>query len=233
MNTILDFSNLSLVDLTHTLSPEVPSWSGGCGFQQEIISDYDEDTSATTFRVHSIAMLAGMGTHLDAPAHCIPGGIDIASISIQQLITPCVVIDVSSRADETYSVSVEDVQLFETNYGVINQNSLVIVRTGWDEFWQQPERYRNNLIFPTISIQAGELLLARNIAGLGIDTLSPDNPTSGFPVHQLILGAGKYIVENVANSALLPPRGAYTIALPLKIQGGTESPIRLIGVIAS
>lgn len=65
---------------------------------------------------------------------------------------------------------------------------------------------------------------------LGIDTLSPDNEVDGFPVHRLVLGSGKYIIENVANAGLMPPVGAYTFALPIKIQDGAESPIRLVAV---
>lgn len=66
--------------------------------------------------------------------------------------------------------------------------------------------------------------------GLGIDTLSPDTRDSGFPVHQLVLGAGKYIIENIANAKKLPTTGCCIIALPIKIQHGTESPIRLVGI---
>ena len=39
-----------------------------------------------------------------------------------------------------------------------------------------------------------------------------------------------YIVENIANSASLPPLSCYSLALPIKIEGGTEAPIRLIAL---
>ncbi len=96
--------------------------------------------------------------------------------------------------------------------------------------WHTPEKYRNQLQFPSISIEAALLLLERKIVGLGIDTLSPDTPSSGYPVHQAILGAGLYLVENVANAHLLPTVGAFSLALPLSIQGGTESPMRFVGL---
>jgi kynurenine formamidase len=65
-------------------------------------------------------------------------------------------------------------------------------------YWDIPERYHNHYQFPTVSREAAKLLLLRNISGLGIDTLSPDGPDDDYPVHQLLLGANKYIVENVA-----------------------------------
>jgi kynurenine formamidase len=155
---------------------------------------------------------------------------DIASIPLEQLIAPCIVIDVSARAHENYRVTPDDIRHFETTYGPINKKSFVIIYTAWDKFWNNKDEYRNNLIFPTISSEATELLLERDIVGLGIDTLSPDNEADGFPVHRLVLGSGKYIIENIANAGLMPPVGAYTFALPIKIQDGAESPIRLIAI---
>ena len=53
--------------------------------------------------------------------------------------------------------------------------------------------------FPAFSAASAELLLKRNVAGIAIDTLSPDCLDPDFTVHTLILGAGKYIIENIAD----------------------------------
>jgi kynurenine formamidase len=82
-----------------------------------------------------------------------------------------------------------------------------------------------------VSVEAARLLLERDIVGLRIDTLSPDSPHSKFAVHQLLLSNEKYIVENVANTDKLPPTGSWCLIAPLKIAGGTEAPVRLIGLI--
>lgn len=79
-----------MIDLTHTLLPTVPHWSGSCGFQMQMTRDYADSTAEVKFRVQNIEMCAGVGTHMDAPAHCIAGGTDIAGITLQQLIVPCV-----------------------------------------------------------------------------------------------------------------------------------------------
>ncbi len=60
---------------------------------------------------------------------------------------------------------------------------------------------------------------------------SPDTPESNYPVHKTLLGAGKYLVENVANAQSMPPIGGFTLALPIRLQGMTEAPFRLIGLI--
>ena len=175
-------------------------------------------------------MRAGIGTHMDAPNHCIEGGMDIASIPLKNLIRPFVVINVEGKAHETYQVTYEDIKEFESTHGIIPSHHIVIIHTGWGKYWNQ-EKFRNDLQFPSVSIEAAEVLLKRGIVGLGIDTLSADTGSSSFSVHQLLLENNVYLLENVSNSGMLPPKGGYLIALPLKIQDGTESSVRLIAVI--
>ena len=220
------------VDLTHTISSEIPTWEGDCGFNHDITSDYNSCTTPVQFRVQKINMVAGLGTHLDAPAHCIPGGRTVDKLELNELIAPCVVIDVSKIAHESYSLTLDDIIAFEQTHGRIAEGCFVIIRTGWEQFWATPAKYRNNHIFPSISGEAAQLLLERDIVGLGIDTLSPDRSDSGYPVHAIFLGANKYIVENVANSGMLPPIGSFAFVLPIKNKEGTEAPIRLIALIS-
>lgn len=220
-----------IIDLTHPLSLDVPTWSGSCGFCLEIKKDYEK-----IFRVQQIKMHAGIGTHMDAPSHRFQEGISIADIPLEQLIVPACVIDVSQKADPDYEISVEDIEHYEITYGTIPKHSLVIGYTGWDRFWTNKEAYRNldetgRMHFPAFSANAAKLLLQKDVAGIAIDTFSPDCLDFSFPVHQLILGAEKYIIENIANASQLPAKGSYVIALPLRIEEGTESPIRIIALI--
>src|SRR3990167_3284925 len=224
---------MKLIDLTHALNETIPAWDLGCGFQKILNSDYKDCVGDVKFRNQRLSCFAGIGTHMDAPSHCIPGGLSIADIPLEKLIQPCIVIDASQKANEHYCVSVDDINAFEKQHGVIQKNVFVIFHTGWCQYWNEPERYRNNLLFPSVSIEAAQLLLDRDIVGMGIDTLSPDSGGKYFPVHQAILGAGRYIVENVANANQLPSVGAQIIALPLKIEEGAESPIRLIAMLVS
>lgn len=221
----------NIIELTHLLSPAVPTWNGSCGFCLEIKKDYDK-----VFRVQQIKMHAGLGTHMDAPSHRFPGGMSIDEISLEKLIAPVCVVDVSKKADADYEISVEDIENYEGIYGKIASGSLVIGYTGWGHFWGDPKAYRNadtagQMHFPAFSKKAAELLIKRGVVGLAIDTLSPDCLDKSFPVHQLILGEGKYIIENIANASLLPPQGGYAITLPLRAEGCSEAPVRMIGFI--
>lgn len=219
------------IDLTHQLLPSMPSWSGSCGFNAEIKSDYANAAAEETgFRIQQIKMHAGIGTHIDAPAHCFAGAKTVAQLSLDHLITHCIMIDVSHQATETFSVSPTDITMFEQQYGRITKNSFVVFYSGWDTYWSTPERYCNHYHFPSIGRDAIALLLERDIAGVGIDTLSPDRPSDGFPVHEQMLGAGKYIVENIANARSLPPTGSYSFVLPINFAEGAEAPVRAIAL---
>lgn len=220
-----------LVDLTHSLTASTPSWDNSCGFKHTTSLDYADCTSEVKFRVQGINMPAGIGTHMDAPAHCDSQGKTIDAVSLQDCLAPCVVIDISEKAHETYLCSLQDILDFEKQHQPIQSGDFAIIHTGWARHWSSSEQYRNNLQFPSVSKEAAQLLVERDIVGLGIDTLGPDTAESGYPVHQIILGHGKYLVENVANADLLPPVGSYILIAPLLVSGGTEAPIRLIGFI--
>ena len=224
-------THFKMIDLTHTLSSEVPTWDGSCGFYLESKNEDDQ-----LFRVQKMKMDAGIGTHMDAPAHLFPERASIADIPCEQLIVPACIINVTERAHADYEISLKDVVDYELHYGPIQPQSIVIAYTGWSRYWNDPHAYRNadasgHMHFPAFSAPTVAFLLTRNIAGIGIDTLSPDCLDHSFPVHRLVLEAGKYIIENVADCSQMPAKGGYIMSLPLKCQGSTESPIRMIGLV--
>lgn len=221
----------TLIDLTHTLNSSISTWNGGCGFDHTVHIDYHDCKGQDIFRVMKIIMHAGIGTHMDAPSHCIPGGKTIADFNLNDLIFPCIVIDLSQKMHARYSVSQEDIINFEKIYGTITKNSCVLIRTGWETWWNTPLKYHNNHVFPSLSLSAAHLLVDRQVAALGIDTLSPDRPEDGFAVHRLFLGNGNILIENVAHLDSMPAVNGFVMIAPLKIEQGTESPIRLIGLV--
>lgn len=222
---------MRLIELTQVLSERAPSWGGSCGFCAEVKKDYDR-----MFRVQKVQMHAGIGTHMDAPSHRFSGAASIGEIPLEELIVPVYVMDVRSKADAHYEISCEDILEFEAQWGEIAPETLFIGFTGWSRFWTDVESYRNvdergQMCFPAFSRDAAALLLERGVVGIGIDTLSPDCSNSDYPVHRIFLGANKYIIENIGDCSLMPPKGAFAIALPLRALGLTECPIRLVGVI--
>lgn len=216
------FKSSQVIDLTQTLSSQIPSWDGSIAFSLK-----DED---------QICMLTSAGTHIDAPAIFFEQGMSIDQIPFSQLFGPACVIDVSKKAEADYQIQPRDIEEYEAIYGPIPQHSIVVGYTGWSRFWNDPKAYRNadakgRLHFPTFAVSAIELLLKRKISGVAIDTLALEPLHSTFPAHQLLLGASKFIIENIANASKLPPKGAYIFAVPLKIEKGPEAPARVFALI--
>ena len=138
-------------------------------------------------------------------------------------------------ADGIYNGDIAD---WEKEHGQIPQAAVVVTRTGWESRWNSPKTYRNaepkgTLHFPGYSQDAARFLVeGRNVIGLGIDTLSIDyGPSKDFPVHKYTLSHSLYHLENVANLAHVPPSGATLLVAPIKLEGGSGGPVRILALI--
>lgn len=221
-----------LIDMTHTLTSSSCAWQGGCGYFPETKLDYNPN-KPLSFKVNQIKMHAGIGTHIDMPSHCHPNGRTLEQVYLDEMLCPLCVVDVSSECHPDLLVTQDHLQHYEDRYGRIPKQSLVVIATGWEQYWHQPEQYHNQYQFPHCSPCLSKKLLERNISALGIDTLSPDRPDSGFPTHKTLLQGNKLIIENVANARKMPASGGRAIIAPCKLEGLTEGPIRLLGLIES
>lgn len=220
-----------LIDLTQTIEVGIPDWDGCCGFQMHNTMDYDAGARAQEFKAPN-----GIGTHMDAPSHFVMDSTDIAGIGLERLVCPGVVIDVSHQTNQDYAIIIDDIIEFENKHGDVPDGAIVIGYSGWCVKWNSPNEYRNEdkhgvMHYPKFSVASIEYLLKRNINGIAVDTLSPDGSDYNFPVHHKLLGAGKFIIENLNVPQALPTTGFTIVALPIKIKGATEAPCRVIAFI--
>lgn len=222
--------NFKAIDLTHTIYEDIPTWDDKDGFRLSVSLDYSDWPAPNSFRANAIQCSAGIGTHLDAPSHMFPAGRTVDQLREDELIANCVVINVSDESDPKYKIMPTTVERFEKVHGVVPKSSFVIFYTGWERFWNTREKYHNNHNFPSVHPLVAEMLVKRGVVGIGIDTMSCDTGQEGFPVHRIILGADKYLVENVAQAAQLPPVGSKIFVLPMKIAHATEAPVRLMAL---
>ncbi len=223
-----------VVDLSHTLTPNIPVWPGNPPFELRNLARHEQGYYANAF-----SCAEHTGTHIDAPIHFIPQQRYASDIPAPSLVGEARVIDIHRQVsrDPDYALSVRDIRDHENRYGVIPPRSFVIARTGWEERWKKPSEYVNQdeegvMHFPGFSPQAISLLLERGINGVGIDTLSIDpGPSKDFAAHKVLLRAGKIAIENLTNLKDLPPRGASLIVGALKIWEGSGAPARVFALI--
>lgn len=227
-------NNFRFVDLTHTLDEHIPTWPGSVRFQRELRVDYPQG-----YLLYNYLQTAGIGTHMDAPAHFVRGGRGIADIPLTELIASGCVLDVRTQVQKNadYKINADDIAQWEKQYGLITQGALVLACTGWSQRWPDEARYRNaddkNIMrFPGFGADAATLLVERGIVGVGIDTLSLDNGSStDYAAHHIFLGNDLYQLENLTALEQLPATGACLFALPIKIKDGPEAAARVIALV--
>jgi kynurenine formamidase len=228
---------VEVVDLGYALNEQNPYWPGEgySPFHFEILATLEADG------VYSGAFSTAehLGTHLDAPNHFEPGQPSVDQIKLEELIAPLVVVDIreNCRSNPDYRLSREDLETWEKQNGPIPPGSVVFGLTGWGQYWNDYERYKNQdisgqLHFPGFSEAAALFLVEeREIRGIGIDTLSVDYGLStNFSIHHIVNGEAAYHIENAANLDKVPLSGAWVMIAPIKIEQGSGGPARVWAV---
>jgi kynurenine formamidase len=241
--------SVRFVDLTQPLSERTPviqlppPFANTPSWKTHEISRYDERGPAWYWNRFEGG--EHTGTHLDAPNHWVSGrdGEDVASIPLERLVGPAVVIDRSQEAarDPDYLLSRDDVRAFEAEHGPLPAGGWLLYRTGWDSRAQDAAAFLNanetGPHTPGIEPELARWLAEESpIAGVGVETVGTDAGAAhsfepAFPCHSFLLGAGKYGLTQLANLAQLPPVGALLVVLPLKLTGGSGSPCRAMALV--
>jgi kynurenine formamidase len=232
-----------VVDLTYAYDADTVYWPTDTnGFQLEQLA-YGTTDAGFFYAANAFATAEHGGTHLDAPIHFAADRWTAEAIPLDRLIGPAVVIDVADQAaaDRDYELTELDVEAWEAEHGAIAEGAIVLLRTGWGRYWPDRARYlgddtpgdASNLHFPSYGADAARgLVEARKVAVLGVDTASIDPGTStDFWVHRIANEANVPGLENVANLGELPPTGAWIVALPMKIAGGSGAPARIVALL--
>lgn len=231
------------VDLTYDFDSTTLYWPTARPFRLEVVSA-QRTAAGYYYAANNFAAAEHGGTHLDAPRHFAAGKHSTEQIPITQLVGAAVVIDVSPQAAEhrDYLITPADLEAWERAHTPIPTGAIVVFRTGWGRRWPDRARYLGTtktgpgavteLHFPGIDTSAAHWLVARHVRAVGIDTPSIDyGPSQTFTTHQILLGADIPAFENVAHVSALPATGAFIIALPMKIGGGSGGPLRIVAVV--
>lgn len=234
------------VDLSHDFSAETVYWPTATPFSLQVISA-QRTPAGFYYAANDFSTSEHGGTHLDSPIHFAEGRHTTDQIPLDRLIGPAVVVDVTARAEESadYRLDRGALEEWERSHGRVPDESIVLVRTGWSSRWPDKARYLGTtktgqagvaeLHFPGIDSSAARWLAAeRKVKAVGIDTPSIDyGQSKTFDTHRILLGENIPAFENVAALDRLPPTGAFVVALPMKIKGGSGGPLRIVALVPS
>jgi len=225
----------TVTNLSYANSPETPMWPGSPAFYLETAVTIEDDG----FYANTLAYHEHTGTHMDAPAHFITGGMTADQLDPNTLVAPLAVVDVSAAAssDEDYGLTVDDILAWEAEYGELPDGAFVAMYSGWGARFDDAEAFVNMdadgvMHFPGFSPDAAAFLVEeRSIVGIGSDTLSQDPGNSAdFGTHITILGAGKFGIEGVAHLETVPASGATVVLGASNHEQASGGPTRILAL---
>ena len=199
------------------------------------------------------------GTQTDFPAHFVPppdsglphagpmGAMTGDKYPLDRMQGPAVVIDVTDIRDAaepgfSAPITVERIQRWESEHGPIQAGEVVLFHSGYSDAYYKPmpEGTRFTLeplllksapAWPAPTPEAVGYLYEKGVWHLGTDGASMGPVEDGQPTHLAGLQHGMSWEELLTNLGELPTRGAYYIALPLKIVDQSGSPTRAIAFV--
>jgi kynurenine formamidase len=247
--TALADGTVEIVDLTQPLSESTPvlvlpePFANTPHLSRRPLSHFDDQGPAWAWDVLELG--EHTGTHFDAPIHWITGrdGEDVASVPPSRLVGPVTVVDRTAEVadDPGYLLTAADLDAHEAAHGPIAPGSWLFFRTGWGARAHDEAAFLNagdqGPITPGPDVEAAKWVAEHpGVVGFGVETVGIDAGAAGgmdppFPLHNFLLGAGRYGLTQLANLESLPVTGALVVVAPLKLVGGTGSPSRVLAFV--
>ena len=209
---------MKLIDLTHTIVPDMPQWFGDSqplNIHRHSIHGPDSHMSS------SLEFGCHVGTHIDAPLHFLAGEPGVDRLPVDRFMGTGVVI----RAGDGKSAQAIGPEVCD---GIdLGPLDFVLFDTGWDQYWGTERYYRE---WSYLTPKLAELLAGAGLKGVGLDTPSLD-PFGGQHAHDICAPVGMINIENLANLAALPREGFTLLVMPLKLEGTEASPVRAVALV--
>jgi arylformamidase len=208
-----------IVDLSHHYEDGMPLFPGLPTPSFKAIAKVESDGYAMS----EYHLVNHIGTHVDAPAHQIAGGDTLDEIPLERLVTDALTIDVSHRKHGPIPTAE-----LEPHFAKVREGDLVFLFSDNARNWRT-EAYWTGWSYP--DAEAARALIDLGISGIGFDGPSADPvDTTTFELHRVWLGAGRLILENIANLDHLPERAPVVVA-PMKVRGANGAPVRILALL--
>ncbi|MEM1385061.1 MAG: cyclase family protein [Pseudomonadota bacterium] len=224
-----------VVDLTHPVTPEFPTYFGTPGIEIDPEFNFADDG----FNVNMLRVREHTGTHIDAPLHFSADGQAVGEIPVANLVCPLCVVHIHEKAadDADAVVTPDDLAAWIAKNGPIPDGACVAFHSGWEEHIGTP-KYRGAddagvQHYPGFHLEAAQMLMEETGAiGLAADTLSVDiGASTTFDTHYAWLPTNRWALENVANLAEVPEAGATLIVGAPTHAGGSGGPARILALV--
>ena len=205
---------LSWIDVSVTLRTGMVHWPGDPPARISHALDMERGDPCT---VSLLEMGAHTGTHMDAPAHFVRGGMGIDEMPLDAAIGSARVIAIRDRR----SIKPDELERY-----AIRRGERVLFKTHNSAHCWDTDSFVEEFVY--LSAKAAQYLVERQVRLVGVDYLSVGGfREDGVETHQALLNAGVWIIEGL-NLKRVPPGRVQLVCLPLKIAGGDGAPARAI-----
>lgn len=212
---------MKIIDLTHTISEEMPVYPG----TEKPKLDAANTIANDGFKETILNLYSHTGTHTDSPAHLFEKGNSLDKFDALQFCGRAVMLDcthlpANSRITKKMLMAIRE---------KLENADFLILKTGWEKYWND-DRYFSG--YPCIDKEAAEYLAKSGMKGIGADAISVDPVGVPLDVHRILLGTDRFIiVENLCNLDEIDNDEFEFCALPLRFENADGAPTRAIAVI--
>ncbi|MBD2099882.1 cyclase family protein [Leptolyngbya sp. FACHB-261] len=224
-----------IIELSHQIHPQIPQWPG----DPPVVFEPVAELAKEGYYLRRFSIGEHSATHMNAPNSFYREGTGIDAYSAESLVVPAIVIDIRNKTttDSDYTLTQADVLAWEEQYGRLAPGSVVLLHTGWQTKWADPHAFFNQDAeggshFPGFSGDTTRFLLARGIAGVGIDTHGVDSgQDEAFSTNKQVLAQSGIVLENLTQLDQLPAKGTTLVIGILRLQDGSGSPVSVLAFV--
>lgn len=164
-----------------------------------------------------VELMDHVGTHIEAPLHCLKDGMDLSQIPLEKLIGDAVILDLRDAYSDS-GVTPEQVKKAVDDAGGIKKNDIVLCMMGeTDYFSTEAIRWL---------VDAGMKLMGVDSAGVEI----PHSVSHANENHLALFRADIPLIERLANLDRLSKSRVKVYALPIPVAGLDAFPLRVIAI---
>ncbi len=227
---------MQLIDLSREIHHRTPAHPSHPPVVTTVWNDHDEMKSAGDTKFSSKALYLSMsdhaGTHVDAPSHfnSDPNAASIDQVPLQNFYTEAICLDLS-HVPLKHEITVAEMETALQKSGQeIRAGDTVLIHMGTNDRLFGTPAYLHD--FPGLHVDAVHWLADQKIVAFGVEAISPaPEGEPNFKAHLACAERGITHMECLWNLDQLIGKGRFRfIGFPLKIRGGTASPIRAVAV---
>ena len=190
---------MNIIDISRELF-SVPAYPGDPVPAKRIVRGFDRETPDIC-QLTELTLGSHSGTHIDAPRHFIPGGLDVEHVGLRRAYGRCKVVETATPIELTADMVDE-----YTHDGT----KRLLLKGGFE-----------------ITPESAQRMVDDGIRTIGTEAPTVGGEGTGPIIHRILLGAEILIIENLDLSRAKP--GYYTLsALPLRMADLDGSPVRAV-----